>query len=470
MKRILTILSLAFLISGCEDQLDRAPIDSLINTTAFQSVDDLEAGMVGVYANFNPNNVIEFNSIFTDNVKIGSDNGGQQLNLLNQILDSQNNSGGLWSSRYKTINDANRIIEASDLINPNSNEITRYNYVIGQALAFRAYSHYQLLLYYGEDLLNPGSLGVPYQISVEQDGTPTRLTVGDTKQRIIEDINSAAALIPAGQNNVNFITADFLTFLRANLELVTGGYDQVINLTSDLISKYPLATTEEYLGMFTGDTNTSEVIFSYDNNIAFNRNVANIWIFTGTGGNFVEMGFGLYEALLADDSVRLQVNLAQGEGTDVSNNEFGIGKYPEIGGTYINDVKVMRVSEAYLMRAEAFVRRDQAGGFTNAENDINSIREARGSNLGVASFGSLRDAYEEILNERRLELAFEGTRYIDIKRFRNDLNEGLNRDARDCDGNIPCNIPLNDRRWVFPIPIVETNANPNIQQNPEWIL
>lgn len=468
MKRILTILSLAFIFSGCEDQLDRAPIDSLINTTAFQNVDDLEAGMVGVYANFNPINVIEFNSIFTDNVKIGFDNGGQQLNLLNQILDSQNNSAGIWLSRYKTINDANRIIQAADLIDPADNDLSRYNYIIGQALAFRAYSHYQLLLYYGEDLLTAGSLGIPYQESVEQEGSPTRLTVGETKQRIVEDINAATALIPTSQNNVSFITRDFLKFLRANLELVTGGYDQVINLTSELINKYPLATREQYLGMFTGDTNSSEVIFSYDNSIAFNRNVANIWIFTGTGGNFIEMSFELYEALVADDSVRLEVNLAQGEGTDLSNNEFGIGKYPEIGGTYINDVKVMRISEAYLMRAEAHIRRDQAGGFTNAENDINAIRVARESSLGVASFGSIREAYVDILNERRLELAFEGTRYIDIKRFRNNLNEGLNRDARDCDGNVPCAIPINDRRWVFPIPIVETSANPNIQQNPQW--
>ena len=60
MKKYLIILGLIATITSCEDQLDRTPNDNLISETAFETVDDIEDGVNGIYTNFNPNNVSRF--------------------------------------------------------------------------------------------------------------------------------------------------------------------------------------------------------------------------------------------------------------------------------------------------------------------------------------------------------------------------------------------------------------------------
>jgi hypothetical protein len=54
--------------------------------------------------------------------------------------------------------------------------------------------------------------------------------------------------------------------------------------------------------------------------------------------------------------------------------------------------------------------------------------------------------------------------------MRNDLNTGIVRDAGDCDGTDarPCELPIDSEKWIFPIPNVEINANPNMTQAPGY--
>ena len=86
----------------------------------------------------------------------------------------------------------------------------------------------------------------------------------------------------------------------------------------------------------------------------------------------------------------------------------------------------------------------------------------------LSSFSNLEDAINEILTERRLELAYEGHRYIDLKRTRSITNDGIDRDGADCGGSIPCNLIATDYRFTFPIPVAELNANTNITQAPGY--
>jgi hypothetical protein len=65
-------------------------------------------------------------------------------------------------------------------------------------------------------------------------------------------------------NDVNFATKDFVTFLRARIALYSGNYDAAVGFANTLIGKYPLADQDQYLAMFNGDSNTTEVVFKFD--------------------------------------------------------------------------------------------------------------------------------------------------------------------------------------------------------------
>jgi hypothetical protein len=152
--------------------------------------------------------------------------------------------------------------------------------------------------------------------------------------------------------------------------------------------------------------------------------------------------------------------------SDPSNSIFIVGKYPQNADTQsINDFKAMRVSEAYLVRAEAYARTSQFG---LAAADVFAVDSARDGGAVAPSYANLQLALEGILAQRRLELCYEGHRYTDIKRMRSVLNTGISRGDSDCGGAVPCELAFNSEKFTFPIPTTEINANTNITQAPGY--
>lgn len=456
---LIPILSSLLFVVSCSDQLERYPVDSLVETTAFQNVSDLEAGLRGALGGLNPDNVVAFNAIFTDNCKLGVDNGGQQLNLLNQILNPDTGDQGLWSNRYNIINRINRVIAAAEAITPEPAEQSDYNNIVGQLMALRGYLHSELLFYYGLDVSNPDALGVVYQNFVATDGSRERNTTGEVISLVQADFATAKGLLTS--TDINFPTDDFIDFQNARIALFTEDYSTAVSLATSLIAKYDLATPSQYIAMFGGDADATEVIWKYDNVQGANNSVAGNFIFTGTGGNFIEMSNGLHDSYDTAD-VRFDVNVAPDSDPSGSDNTIGIYKYPPNGDAlYINDYKAMRISEMYLLRAEANARLSQ---FSQAAADVQAIRTIRNSPDVTGTYSSVNEAITDIMAERRIELSFEGHRYLDLKRAGN----GINRDSRDCPGGIPCTIASTDARFIFPIPTGEINGNPNITQAPGY--
>jgi hypothetical protein len=154
------------------------------------------------------------------------------------------------------------------------------------------------------------------------------------------------------------------------------------------------------------------------------------------------------------------------ENTDVRSNmfishadapdHFWTLKYPGKPGSnkQENNVVVLRLSEMYLNRAEAIYKGATVPGVT-AESDLNAIASKRGASA-IASVN-----VTNLFNERRKELAFEGHIVYDYAR----LGRSLVR--TDYDGSaINKDIPFPSTRWALPIPKRETDANPNMVQNP----
>lgn len=122
--------------------------------------------------------------------------------------------------------------------------------------------------------------------------------------------------------------------------------------------------------------------------------------------------------------------------------EWRCGKWRDV----YKNVKVMRLAEAYLTRAECNNRMGTAVGAT-VDADLNRTRSRAG--LAPAIVGA---TLAQIIAERELELAFEGQGLWDAKRLR------LNIDGK----------PWNDNKLTFPIPERERNINPALAQNPGY--
>ena len=142
-----------------------------------------------------------------------------------------------------------------------------------------------------------------------------------------------------------------------------------------------------------------------------------------------------------------------------------IDKYPGKAGAHTaNDVKVFRASEIYFIKAECLARKSD---FTGAADLIRQVRQARNYIVGAVVpapvYTSIPQALADILTERRKELAFEGHRYIDLKRIGAEAGvTGTDRttaDAENSSATNPANILLGDYRFTLPIPQREININ-----------
>lgn len=147
-----------------------------------------------------------------------------------------------------------------------------------------------------------------------------------------------------------------------------------------------------------------------------------------------------------------------------------IDKYPgKIGTAFVlkNDIKVFRLSEMYFILAECAVAE---GNLTQAAEYVNTIRKARYFHtVPVApNYANATAAYADILKERRVELCFEGHRYVDLKRLGQLANVAIDRHfTDDVISTLPTTIPY-DHRFTLPIPLNEIRGNGNIQQNPGY--
>ena len=154
---------------------------------------------------------------------------------------------------------------------------------------------------------------------------------------------------------------------------------------------------------------------------------------------------------------------------DYTTDQIIIDKYPGKGSASTkNDVKMFRLSEMYFILAECAVNDND---LVSARNYIHQVRQARNYSGSATTpvYASQQEAWADILKERRVELAFEGHRYIDLKRLAAKAGVTMDRNRTDDRPGIAVtNLPNGDYRYTLPIPLAEIAGNPNIQQNPGY--
>ncbi len=495
MKKFRNILCLSLLVvlMGCNDAIEIRQDGRLDAVAAFENVADLQSGLIGLYAGLDTTPSIAFSSNFTDELSIGFDSGGQGVALYGFVLNAGSGAAtSFWTRNYAVIRNANILLNAIAGITPEVGEEAQYNEIRGEALAIRAFAHLELVSHFSTDMTNDSALGVitlDFVPSIDQQ--LLRNTNAETFALINSDLMTAASLITT-QSEATFISRDFITAMRARVAAYRGDYATAAPLAQSLLNSYPIATRAQYQNMFF-DADNTEIIFKLERTVGdgYDGQGATGSVFAGgwagarfafvdatlTGSPYFEMGRTMFNALDPAD-IRFDVNISPTSVIDPNypnganlpaDDILVIQKYfGSEGKPLLNDLKVFRSSEMLFILAEA---RAAANDFAGAAALIKQLRDARfGSAQPLPTYANASEAFGGILDERFIELSFEGHRYIDLKRLGTLGNRGIARDPLDCAINGACTLAANDFRFTLPLPIVEFNANPGLrdQQNPGY--
>ena len=493
-NKILFIAVLA-LVMGCNDAIDIRQPGRLDAVNAFKSVGDLEQGVLAVYNQWDLTPEISLASNFCDEISVGFDSGGQGFALYDFVLTPASAAASdFWVRNFRVNNRATLLIEAATLITPEPAEQAAYNNAVGQAIAIRAYANLEMMTYFATDPRNDDALAVPViDFVAPLDIQPRRNTVGELWDYINADMEAAESLIQA-QSDVTFLSKDAIRAMRARAAALRGDYITAGTLAQSLLNAYPIANRIQYQLMFL-DADNTEIIFQLERTINDSYDGQGNTGSVATGGGWAGARFAFVSATLAGSpyfemdrnlfnlldpaDIRFDVNIDpssiispdyENDPDPVNNDILVIRKYPGSEGVpLMNDLKVFRSSEMLLILAEA---RAAQGNFSGAAQLIKQLRDARfGSAQPLPNYANQAEAFAGILQERRVELCFEGFRYKDLKRLGVAANRGVDRNIIDCtEQSGACTLPASDFRFTLPVPIVEINANPGIreQQNPGY--
>ncbi len=394
-----------------------------------------------------------------DNVFISRSNGGRYLahdNFAVTITDGY--VQGAWYSMYQVIANANLAIAAGETLPTNST----IEQILGEMYAIRALAHFDLVRFFAQPYNytpDASHLGVPV-VTVQESTimSPPRETVQKVYEQIILDLNKALSLMNVSQKPGRMVPAAVNTLL-AKVYLYMENWEQAEHYATQAIaSPFTLLTTSNYVSSWNTDF-SSESLFELVNLATENAGV------DGLGYLYDQSGYGealatadLYNLYSPTDVRRSLIQVGVRNGT-FENPAYFARKY--LGQTY--NVKVLRLSDAYLIRAEARAElgKTDAAKTTLAQQDLNTIvKRADPSAADITLTGD--DLVERVLLERRKEFAFEGQRLFDLNRRRKNIIH-----IRSGDEITTYSYPNN--RFIMPIPFKEMNANDNMIQNPGWV-
>lgn len=432
-KIIFTLLLVGFMLTSCEDFLDPNPTpDAAISGVDFPTDEaELELVLNGVYdavkgqngladtdRNLNHGIQREFyvTEMLTDNTQSANGESGEasQFDFF-QVVATNGFVFDNYRSSYSTIFRANLTIE-------NLGVATEENRprIEAEARFLRAMTYFNLVRLYGD---------VPLVLEVifpeDQDVAFTRVAASEIYDVIIDDFrfaidnltntdNRYRASIPAAQG------------LLAKVYLTLGNYSEAQDLLETIINSQQFSLEPDFHDVWFLEDN-NETIFSigYVPDDAFNSQDFSAEM---RGGNIAASSGQNY---VTDDMV-VTMNLFGGNRTPLSmridpltpsrtqvvkylpdgDEDLGIaptGTIARLGG---NDWIVLRYADVLLLHAESILAGELLTPASNAIDSYQQVRERAGFTDTTNEL-----TRDDLLLERRVELAFENHRGFDLRRF-----------------------------------------------------
>lgn len=487
-RKYVNVLFAIIIFSSCQKYLDKAPLDSVNTENFWKTSEDAVAAINGAYQPLQWPKLYNLRLWTTDiwagNSVVGAGGGtdGIETQDIANFVTSTDNAAALdiWRGPAPGILRTNLVLE--NVPNMNIDSILK-NRILGEARFLRAHYYFILVRLFGDVplLTKPQYAG--------DDLRPSRTSKKEVYDKIIEDFTEAIRLLPTRQtysgSDIGRASKGAAMGMLAKVYLTLGNYQRTADLCQQL-STMGYALNANYADNFNPQRENSieslfEVQYSGKTNYSFwsNENQAS-WVSTFTGprnSNFVGGGYGWNQPTKAfvdnyeagdrrKDQTILYPGGPQFDGRDYqssfSSTGFSLRKFlvaksisPDFDTNPAN-FPVLRYADVLLMWAEAL---NELGQTAMAETQLNLVRQRAGL-TNVTGLG--KDALRaKILNERRMELAFEGHWWFDMIRVNNgqyaiDYLHSIGK------------TNATTKHLLLPIPRKEIEANPNLTQNPGY--
>ena len=477
--------SIALTLASCEDFLGREPISDLTTSNAYNTANDAEAALTGVYDSFQQeyyiwDNVI-FSDVMSDNYYAGGDNpeifSAEDLTLVPTNSRLFNN----WSQIYSAISRANVVLDkVPAMSDPKIDVGNRRAQILGEASFLRAYHYYQLVKLWG---------GVPLIVKPVTSTDPAetqkpRDTEAAVYAQIIADLEFAVENLPDTYSDDGSVNKARATKGAANA-LLAKVYAQKPDRDYNKVLAYCNAVIGSPAGYsLLGDYNQLFDGNHYNNS----ESIMEVQFIGGTEANFGPQL--LLPPSISGDSWRKfitpsrdLVSAFDSEADNIRKNatilfenapwadEFWSmtvnGSVPFAykwksanGWASTNRQYLLRLADIILLKAEAL---NATGNTSGAATELNRIRDRVGlDDTGAATQAAMLLAIEK---ERRLELAQEAQRWDDLKRYGRTVTVMNNLAEIDLRTGQPKVYNMTAEKEWLPIPQQERNRNLQLGQN-----
>ena len=489
-NKIFGIWLIAFLSSiSCTKEITLEPVSIISSSSFWKTENDATGALYGMYARFRGvtgGNLLIWGEARSQDMKKGYANDFNNARIFDNSLDL-NIYGPDWSSLYQVLNDANLILKNV----PNIKFISEdnKNRILAEAHTMRAFCYFLMVRTWGDVILvtEPTEGYDPSKIYKE------RSSVADVFILIKKDLDDALSLFPdnnftTGRNRWSKPAANALTgdvYLWTGKVLGGGNADFTIALNAlNEIESSDVALLTDF-----------KRVFDYDNKGNKEIIIASNFLQNESGGTSMgSMYFGSMPPNPSPTAAAAIGNVPGGQNywtlSDETRFKFldddqrkdasfielytadpATGLYTILYGCiqkkfdglvdagsryFLDDVIIYRYADILLMKAEA----ENALG-QDPSADINKVRErAYGANFSNHVFVNGTKAQNDslILNERHLELLYEGKRWWDILRF-GKASELIPYFREN---------PGNEYKFLWPITLKTLSLEPKVSQNPGY--
>ena len=496
MKNILSKLFIAgalLITTSCaDDYLDTLPTDAVSEEAVFTTTQNAMTALNGIhrmmFIRFDSQGqpaeggVMIMREVMAEDVVMTTTGNGWFVSIsrwLNHINESSGDVRFVWRFYYKVIGNANMIIANID--NADGPQAEK-DEIKGQALAYRAWAHFNLVQMFAKRYEAGGSnsdLGVPIVLEPITEGGP-RNTVAEVYAQINSDIDAAIGLLTTSRNAKSHLNINVAKGIKARVALVQENFSVAAQMAKEAREGFSLMNTDQLYEGFNNVDNPEWIwgsrqvddqqtffasYFAYmslnfsSTNIRSNPKAINSALYDMIPDTDARKG--LWDPNASDPDMRDpfidEMTLSSFSKIDYMNRKF----LAQANASSVGDVPYMRAAEMYLIEAEALSRSGNDSEAAQVLFELVSARDS-GYTLSTNTGAALTD---EIMIQRRIELWGEGFRWYDLKRLNLPLDRtGANHVESVINSKFTESAGSN--AWQWQIPRDELNANENMIQNP----